>query len=79
MANKIRNWLPDWLDGRTVALLSAMIALGAMMQTAHMDLRTEIGAVRADLSAEISAVRADLSAEISAVRTDLEAEMRADR
>ena len=48
--------LPEWLDGRTVAILSACIALGAMMQTSLMALRDDMGALEQRLDDDADAM-----------------------
>ena len=61
--------LPDWLDGRTIALtttvVTAALTLGTMMQTSHSRLASDIHQVRQDLSADIEKVRDELSADIA--------------
>ena len=57
--------LPAWLDGRTIALLTTMVTLGAMMQTAHSRLANDIDQVRDELSADIKKVRDELSADMA--------------
>ena len=69
-APKRSSWsLPDWLDGRTIALattvVSAALALGTMMQTSHSRLASDIHQVRQDLSADIEKVRDELGADIA--------------
>ena len=68
--------LPDWLDGRTIALtttvVTAALALGTMMQTSHSRLAGDIHRVRQDLSADIRNVRDELSADIEKVSADVE-------
>ncbi len=63
--NKIA--LPEWLDARTVAMFSAFIALGAMMQTSHVGLRNDMNAMEQRLSADIDKVRDA----VGEVRTEL--------
>ena len=71
--------LPDWLDGRTIALtttvVTAALALGAMMQTSHSRLAGDIHRVRQDLSADIRNVRDELGADIEKVRDELGADI----
>ena len=71
--------LPDWLDGRTIALtttvVTATLTLGAMMQTAHSRLASDIHQVRLDLSADIDSVRDGLRADIEKVRDELSADI----
>lgn len=59
--------LPHWLDGRTIALLTMMAALGAMMQTGFIDIRSEIRQVRG----EIGQLRAEMRDEIGQVRGEI--------
>ena len=66
----IRNWL-SWLDGRTLAVLAALLTLGTMMQTAHTRLAADIEKVRDDLSADIEKLRDDVSGDIGKLRDDL--------
>ena len=71
--------LPDWLDGRTIALattvVTAALTLGTMMQTSHSRLASDIHQVRQDLSADIEKVRDELSADIEKVRDELSADI----
>ena len=71
--------LPDWLDGRTIALtttvVTAALTLGTMMQTSHSGLASDIHQVRQDLSADIEKVRDELSADIEKVRDELSADI----
>ena len=67
--------LPAWLDGRTIALLTTMVTLGAMMQTAHSRLASDIDQVRHELSADIEKVRDELSADIEKIRGELSADI----
>ena len=67
--------MPAWLDGRTIALLTTMVTLGAMMQTAHSRLASDIDQVRHDLSADIEKFRDELSADIEKVRDELSGDM----
>ena len=55
---------PQWLDGQTVALLTLLAALGAMMQTGFIDIRGEIRQLRNEVRGEIGQLRSE-------VRTDL--------
>ena len=46
--------LPAWLDGSTIAQLTAMLTLGAMMQTAHSRLASDIDQVRDELRTDMA-------------------------
>ena len=63
--------LPAWLDGRTIALLTAMLTLGAMMQTAHSRLASDIDQLRRDLDTNVGEVRVELKAVRDELRTDM--------
>lgn len=71
--------LPDWLDGRTIALfttvVTAALTLGTMMQTAHSRLAVDIHQVRQDLSDDIENVRDELSNDIEKIRDELSADI----
>ena len=81
MNRNSRIALPGWLDARTIAMLSAFIALGAMTQTSMMALRDDMGAMeqrlRDDMGAmerrlrdDMGALEATLRREIGHVRTE---------
>ena len=58
-----RSMLPEWLDGRTVALLAAFIALGALIQTSFSDMRQDLSTFRAEMGtfrAEMGTFRAEM-------------------
>ena len=63
--------MPTWLDGKTIAMvtttITAALALGTMIQTAHSGLRGEIENVRN----EIENVRTELGNDIQNLRTEL--------
>ena len=63
--------MPTWLDGRTIAMvtttITAALALGTMIQTAHSGLRGEMENMRN----EIGNVRTELGNDIQNVRTEL--------
>ena len=47
--NSKKPVLPEWLDARTVAVLAALIALGALNQTSLSDIRQDIRAIRGEM------------------------------
>ena len=76
--------LPNWLDSRTVAILTTLLmvalALGAMMQTTYSrmgqefgQLRQEFGQLRQELRQDIQNLRDELTAEIKGLDTRLRA------
>lgn len=75
MNDRARPTRPNWLDGRTVAILSAVIALGALMQTGQSNLGSDMTQMREELVGQISDVRtglrADLRNEIKNVRAEI--------
>ena len=59
-----RSMLPEWLDGRTVTLLAAFIALGALIQTSFSDMRQDISTIRAEMGnmrGEMGAMRGEIA------------------
>ena len=62
---------PQWLDGRTVALLTLLAALGAMMQTGFANIRYEIGELRKETRDEISDLRKETCGEIGLLRDEI--------
>ena len=87
--NSKKPVLPEWLDARTIAVLAALIALGALNQTSFSDIRQDIRAIRGemgtmrgemhqmgkDLNARIDGVREQLRAEIMSLRVELRADI----
>ena len=61
--------MPNWLDGKTIAVLTTMLtvglALGTMMQTVHSRLGSEIQNLRTELSKEIQNLRMELGNDIN--------------
>ncbi|MYJ73904.1 MAG: hypothetical protein F4089_01895 [Gammaproteobacteria bacterium] len=79
-----RGVLPNWLDSRTVAILTTLLtvalALGAMVQTTYSrmgqefgQLRQEFGQLRQELRQDIKNLRDELGAEIKGLDTRLRA------
>ena len=65
---------PQWLDGQTIALLTLLAALGAMMQTGFGDIRGEIRQLRNEVRGEIGEVRGEIGevrGEIGEVRYEI--------
>ena len=69
MSRKIT--LPQWLDGQTIAVLTLLVAHGAMMQVGFMDLRGEIRLLRSELVGEIRLLRCELVGELRQVRGEI--------
>ena len=79
--------MPTWLDGKTIAMvtttITAALALGTMIQTAHSGLRgeienvrNEIENVRTELGNDIQNLRTELSNDIRNLRTELSNDIR---
>lgn len=65
---------PQWLDGQTIALLTLLAALGAMMQYGFADIRGEFRQLRGEMGSEIGQVRNEISqvrGEIGQVRGEI--------
>lgn len=77
--------LPEWLDARTLAILAAFIALGALIQTSISDVRQDIRAIRGEVGSmrgEMGTMRGEmhqmgknLNDRIDGVREQLRAEI----
>lgn len=70
--------LPSWLDGRTIAILTGMVSLAAMIQTTQSRLvdenhrlRDEMYGMRAELREEMHAMRGELREEMHAMGAEL--------
>ena len=67
-ADKRKHALPTWLDGRTIAMLTATITvaltLGTMIQTSHARLGGEIGQLRQDMRQDMNELRRELGNDI---------------
>lgn len=69
---------PQWLDGQTIALLTLLAALGAMMQYGFADIRGEFRQLRGEMGSEIGQVRSEISqvrGEIGQLRTEMRDEI----
>ena len=71
----MKSILPEWLDGRTVALLAAFIALGALIQTSFASMRQDMNQLGTELRDEIDGVRTELRTEIRALRDELKGDI----
>ena len=71
--------LPNWLDGQTIALLTLLTALGAMMQTGFTNIRSEMGELRSEMRGEMAQLRtemAQLRAEMAQLRSEFRTDLR---
>ena len=53
--------LPSWLDGRTIAILTGMVSIAAMVQTSHSGLSDDIHRLRDEMYAMANRVAAGVS------------------
>ena len=60
--------LPSWLDGRTIAVLTGLVSIAAMVQTSHSRLSDDIHRLRDEMYAMRTALRQEFRAEIGGLR-----------
>lgn len=71
-----RTWsLPSWLDGRTIAILTGMASLAAMMQTTHSGLRDDIHRLRDEMYAIRTELRQEIRLEVGGLRQEMHQEI----
>ena len=63
--------LPSWLDGRTIAILTGMVSIAAMVQTSHSGLSDDIHRLRDEMYAMRTELRQEFRAEIGGLRHEL--------
>lgn len=82
--------LPQWLDGQTIAILTLLIALGAMMQTGFANVRAEFANVRGEIAelrdqmhrdvgelrSEVGQLRGEMHREIGQLRSQFHTDLR---
>ena len=67
--------LPSWLDGRTIAVLTGLVSIAAMVQTSHSQLSDDIHRLRDEMYAMRTELRQEFRAEISGLRKELRGEI----
>ena len=67
--------LPHWLDGQTIALLTLLVALGAMMQTGFSNVGGEIADLRSEMRHQIGELRSEMQHEIGQLRSEMQLEI----
>ncbi|MDE0659226.1 MAG: hypothetical protein OXI79_06195 [Gammaproteobacteria bacterium] len=65
--------LPSWLDGRTIAILTGMVSIAAMVQTSHSGLSDDIHRLRDEMYAMRTELRQEFRGEIGGLRYELTA------
>ena len=74
-----KSVLPEWLDARTLTVLGAFIALGALIQTSSSDMRQDIRTIRTEMGTirtEMGTIRTEMGTmrgEMGAMRGEMEA------
>lgn len=75
--------LPQWLDGQTIAIVTLLIALGAMMQTGFANVRAEFANVRAEIAElrdqmqrDVGQLRGEMHREIGQLRSEFHTDLR---
>ncbi len=66
---------PHWLDGQTIALLTLLVALGAMMQTGFSNVGGEIADLRSEMRHQIGELRGEMQHEIGQLRSEMQHEI----
>ena len=67
--------LPHWLDGQTIALLTLLVALGAMMQTGFSNVGGEIADLRSEMRHQIGELRGEMQHELGQLRGEMQHEL----
>ena len=67
-----KSVLPEWLDARTLTVLGAFIALGALIQTSSSDMRQDIRTIRTEMGT-IRTEMGTMRGEMGAMRGEMEA------
>ena len=63
--------LPSWLDGRTIAILTGMVSIAALVQTSHSGLSDDIHRLRDEMYAMRTEMRQEFGGEIGGLRHEL--------
>ena len=63
--------LPSWLDGRTIAVLTGMVSIAALVQTSHSGLSDDIHRLRDEMYAMRTEMRQEFRGEIGGLRHEL--------
>ena len=74
----MKTKLPTWLNGQTIAILTVVVAVGAMTQTGFSSLRVDVRADIDRLEAGQEALRTEMLTRMDQLETDLRTEFKAD-
>ena len=67
--------LPSWLDGRTIAVLTGLVSIAAMVQTSHSRLSDDIHGLRDEMHGIRTELRQELRGEMADLRHELTAKI----
>ena len=67
--------LPSWLDGRTIAVLTGLVSIAAMVQTSHSRLSDDIHRLRDEMHGMRTELRQEFRGEIAGLRQELRGEI----
>ena len=67
--------LPSWLDGRTIAVLTGLVSIAAMVQTSHSRLSDDIHRLRDEMYGMRTELRQEFRGEIAGLRQELRGEI----
>ena len=67
--------LPSWLDGRTIAVLTGLVSIAAMVQTSHSRLSDDIHRLRDEIYAMRTELRQEFRAELGGLRHEMHGEI----
>ena len=67
--------LPSWLDGRTIAVLTGLVSIAAMVQTSHSRLSDDIYRVRDEMYGMRTELRQEVRGEMAGLRQELRGEI----
>ena len=71
--------LPSWLDGRTIAVLTGLVSIAAMVQTSHSRLSDDVHHLRDEMYALRTELRQEFRTEIAGLRHELTAKIEIER
>ena len=67
--------LPSWLDGRTIAVLTGLVSIAAMVQTSHSRLSNDIHRLRGEMYEMRTELRQELRGDMAGMRQELRRDM----
>ena len=67
--------LPSWVDGRTIAVLTGLVSIAAMVQTSHSRLSDDIHRLRDEMYGMRTELRQEVRGEMAGLRQELRGEI----